>query len=893
MQITKLYILPLLLCCATLHAQLSVSPCEAIYAEAVSLFEKGDYALAIKKVSVYKLCANTLQNKKADDLLLKVFETVNKQKQEAFDAKQQQEKLTAIAKEAAKKEKKARENAEDARKKEEAAKKEALAQRDTATQRLKIMVSRKLLTDASEVQNQSPPQWHLSMLLGQQALKMSPTASAEAVVRKALSKLPVLLQAHHYPTREVLGKLSPNGRYAAIGPYLYYNDDTTSIWDMQQCKKIFSLAESGPVFFTQQNYLVTGSKQKKVVVVDFALNKTICEFPHAKPYARVLAISPNDRYIITQTYGTAEGGLVDLDERIFVWDVVERKKINTIKPGSTVGPGYGQVFFFEYHGKLQIALNWGYGKTEVWNTNDPSAVDIPKLNGNTLARNGLYQMAYHPDKNGFQLWAIDNENPIISNNQLVKGYSFSPSNKYFLLFSERTIEMWDLETRRKLWEEPNFNSYVRNESICFSPNDRFFSLPLSNEIKSVKDGSAVAFNYWSETVDSTQVRLNNQIQNVATNKPMLKHPAHTLLLSQTGDTLVTASEDNKLLFWAIKPHTHGAAATLPQSPITALALGSKSGHVYVGGYDGVYKFDGATLLMDTLAQTQRNVMSVAVDKNERLLAYGLEYETLQKEKPGVYIIDWATAKKTHIPIDASILSLQFNKSGTLLLAGTAVGSSFRSCDCGLWLIDLRNNTKTKIDSASAGISYYRAQFIGDGNLVLFTSGFEAKLIDIDLKKTMLTTEFGRHMLYSDKFKTLVKSKQDVASVYLTNIATGNISLKTTRQFTGEIISLRLSETAPLALIGVKEGYGKSRLVVWDYSTQQDVHNFEIEGNIAFADFSTADAQKVVVCYDDVVALYDLSYKSIQALCKQKEMRELSPAELKYFIGTEFDLSMFK
>ena len=62
--------------------------CENIYLSAVNLFKNDKYDLAIKKVAAYKLC-NPNNSKKADGLLLQIFEKVNRQKDEALSSKKE------------------------------------------------------------------------------------------------------------------------------------------------------------------------------------------------------------------------------------------------------------------------------------------------------------------------------------------------------------------------------------------------------------------------------------------------------------------------------------------------------------------------------------------------------------------------------------------------------------------------------------------------------------------------------------------------------------------------------------------------------------------------------------------------------------------------------------
>lgn len=889
----RLSILSIFVFCALNVCAQHQGSCETMYNTAVSLFEDSKYDLAIKKVSAYRACINTLQNKKADDLLLKIYETVNKQKQTAVDARIEAEKQTKIAKTATDKAEKEQKKAESARIKEEAAKKEAIAQRDTATERLKVMIARKLLTDAIVAQNENPPQWHLSLLISEQAMKLSPSVGLDATIRKALSKLLVLLKEAFIGRNASRAQLSQDKRYVGINfEEGYGGGDEIVIWDLQKFKPIYTINNAGSFFFTANNYLVTGSDNKKALVIDFVNNKTICELPHTLSRVEVLAISPDDKYIITQDISVSESGSVNHSEKLVVWDIAKQKKINAIKPTSTVGRGYGHVFFFTYHGQLQIGLNWRYGRTSTWNFDESKEVSIPAVNNGVLSDNGGFVITYHPDKDGFQLSAVDGANPIVSTKERVKAYKFSNSYKYLLLFTERSNQLWDLTNPRKVWEYATYNSYVREEDICFSPNDKYFSLPQSNEVRAVNDGTVVATNYWSETTDSTQVMLGRNVQMQAATGLVLRDPASTLLFSYTGDTVVTSTDKGKLLFWAIKPNTQLAGAALQQSIISSAVVDNKGKGVYIGNYYGVYKYTLATSQIDTVVKTQRDVRAVDINKEGTLLAYGLENEILVKEKPGVYLLNLTNNNITHFPIDASIMSIKFNKAGDKLLVGTAV-ASFNGCNCGLWLIDLRNNTQTKIDSAAAGGSYYRADFLSNDNFVLFTTGFDAKLVNIATKKDIFRTEYGRFILYSEKFKTIVKAKKDILSIYNSDSLTASIKLKNARQFTGEITSLKLSPAAPIALIGVKESFNKSRLVLWDYSTNKDLNNFEIPGGIGFADFNPAAPERVIVCYDNVIAEYDLSYKNLLKQIAPRKIRELSKEELKNIVGEEFNIADFK
>lgn len=77
-------------------AQKVKNKCEAIYEAAASYFENNEYQLAIKKIAAYKIC-NIGENKKADSLLLKIYETVNNQRIEALRQRNLADSNAAIA----------------------------------------------------------------------------------------------------------------------------------------------------------------------------------------------------------------------------------------------------------------------------------------------------------------------------------------------------------------------------------------------------------------------------------------------------------------------------------------------------------------------------------------------------------------------------------------------------------------------------------------------------------------------------------------------------------------------------------------------------------------------------------------------------------------------------
>jgi WD40 repeat protein len=71
----------LLLCTAsfTIYGQANKVDCESIYANGVSLFRSKNYQLALKKLTAYKACGTSIQQRKADTLIGKINEAIENQ----------------------------------------------------------------------------------------------------------------------------------------------------------------------------------------------------------------------------------------------------------------------------------------------------------------------------------------------------------------------------------------------------------------------------------------------------------------------------------------------------------------------------------------------------------------------------------------------------------------------------------------------------------------------------------------------------------------------------------------------------------------------------------------------------------------------------------------------
>lgn len=865
------------------YAQFSQSECEVIFESANSLFESGNYSLAIKKISAYKICASTNQNQKADELLLKIYQTVNQQKLEAILAQEEAEKQKDIAQNATG-------AAIIAKNQEEKAKEQAITQRKIAEKRLKIMISRKLLKDAISAQQESPPQWHLSLLLSEQALKLSPSVESEEVVRNTLTQLPVLIQEQDFGEYIGTSKLSNTGKYFAISS----GDDYTSggktwIWSMENIQSsIYQLNEPGPFLFANKNdHLIIGSRNNKAIVVDCKDQSIVAELSHQLSNVEILALSSDDKYLITKNFRTSENGSIEAADHLFVWDIEKKKVINKIQPTNTVGKNYGKVFFFNYGGKELIGSNWMYDRTEIWELENPKKISIPEIDNKLLSHDGKYLMTYNPDRSGFSLTKLEETKPAIETSEKVEGFKFSSSGKYLLLFFERNIQMWDMDIPRMIWEKEEYVSFPNPDDITFSPNDKYFSLYKSNEVRSVYSGETISTNYWSESNDSIQTSMNSRIGYSIGKKLRFSDPSYTSLYSFSGDTLITATRYGNLQFWLIKPSTEISQAEIPNDRIRTTTSSRNKLSWYVGTYNGVFKYDAPKASIDTLVKSKRSVRAISINNDETLLAYGVEFETIQDEPYGVFLINLKTEEVTHIDFEANIHSLSFNEDGTKLLIGTGI-SQFKSCNCGLWIYDLQTNSKIKIDSSAGSSSNYYASFYNSDSLILFTTGFETRLINTKSNEILYEIEYGHLIDFNLKFNSVLKARKDLLSVYSIDSTTHSIELKSSKQFKGRISSFKLARDSPYALITVSKGRNKGKVILWDYQSNTEINHFEVNGDVVSADFSLYNPQEIVVCYDNKISSYSLSYDELLKSCLERKIRSLSPTEFEIYLGNNFD-----
>ena len=858
------------------HAQFSPSACEAIFKSADSLFQKGNYSLAIRKISAYKICANTTQNQKADNLLLNIYETVNRQRDNAIKAQREAERQTGIAQEATA-------AAVSAQEAEKLAKEAAVAQRKVAEERLKIMTSRKLLTDAIAAQQESPPQWHLSLLLSEKALKLAPSAESEAVVRGALARLPVFLQEQNFGEYIGTAKLSSSGKYFAISSGDdYASGGKTQIWSMADLQVIYTINEPGPFqFANDSDLLITSSRNNNALIVDCETRTIIGRLPHELSNVEILAVSPDDNYLITKNYETGELGGIEAADYLSVWDIDEQKVINKIQPHNTVGKDYGRVFFFNYGGKELIGSNWYSGKTEIWELKKRKKISIPELDNEFLSRNGKYLITRQPDQVGFSLSTLEGLRTIIDISEEVKGYEFSDNGKYLLLFGERKLQMWDLVDERMRWEKNEGTSSWRFGNTQFSSDGRYFSFDNSNEVRSMYTGEIIATNYWSESNDSIQTQIDNRIVYTVGKNLRFSDPASTLLFSQSGDTLITATRGGSLQFWRIKPSSEKSQSDIPMDRILVATSSERGASCYVGTYYGVFKYDAQTAVIDTLVKRKRSVFAVAVAEDESKLAFGVQYETLDEEPYGVFIMDLESSEIIRVGLNASIYSLSFNEGGDKLLIGTGV-SQFRPCDCGLWLYDFPSDSMVKIDSSAANISAYNASFYQSDSLVFFTTGFDTKIIKAESGEVVFEAGYGDEIGFSTTFNSVLRTKADLLYIYSIDTETQKLQLQNTQQFKGEIASIKLAKHNPYVLITFNAG-GKGKVILWNYLAKTEINHFEVDGEVVSADFSLSDSN-IIVCFDNKISSYSLSYRDLLESCEERKIRSLSTVELESSIG---------
>jgi hypothetical protein len=853
--------------------------CIRIRRAAESALEKGVLRDALVKLRALKVCDPSL-NAFVDNKILEVYDSIRTQKERAEEAQHRAE----VASEA---ERKAKELARSEQRKAEAsalaerkAKEEAERQTAVAEARLTTMVSRKLSSVGLGIQGGIDPEWHLSLLLGMEAMSLSYSPEADHVIRNAMDHLPVLIKE---PAATDTG--SPAGPCCSIKNGIGH----TSIREIKTDKVIFSMPSTfGPDFFyiADGTKLLLGSETNKVYIIQLPEGKVLDSLVHKQRIVGLWALSDDQRYLLTQDYNMGENRTLDdgLDE-VWIWDLHSGKVIQNFSPGSSLSRTLNQLPRFKRIGDQQF-LVIGH---EIWEIGAGKS-KTPKTIPGLLTYDGNFMLVKIPDNRGFSFHGFPDTTFLFKGDLEVHNFCTSLNGRYLALSNGHSFEMWDIKDRKKLYEKPPHSedepSRLAADYVMFSDNGKYFSFGGSTCVYDTYTGKKVFKNFWSEVTDSVQVSYNGTGGLVPVHQLIRRDPAYCSGFSSTGDTMYTYTNSGLYQMWRIVPGSAAAIATMPGygTDLYSAADGSQ----YMSDHKGIYKFNKSRPL-DTLRQIRRSVYALAVNENAGLLAYGGDAELMVPEGIGVGTINLSSNEAGFIPLRATIRTIDLNSTGKLALVGTSANMTTNE-EQGLWVLDLVSKTKKKVDSSQR--TYYKAFFWKSDNKILFAGGNDIVLKDLANDSIIFNELYtNTQSLAIDRdFKHIALGDKERVSVY-TMDNDDRTSDPATKSFNGEVVTTAFSASGDYLIIGLKTKNFKGEVVIWNLKDNSIALQIVTSLPVTRVVFDGSGPGNIIVMEGPHVKVYEWQSDALLKRAAQRVLRPLTKEEWDTYVGNEFPFRM--
>lgn len=852
--------------------------CIRIKNAAESALEKGALRDALVKLRALKVCDPSL-NTFVDNKIIAVYDSIRTQKERAEEAQRRAETASEAERKAKELARSEQRKAEASAKSEKKAREEAERQTAIAEARLKTMVSRKLASSGLAAQSESEPEWHLSLLLGLEAMNLSYSSEADHVVRNALDHLPALIKK--FPTGAPVADmvLSPDGKY-----FVTINDKLTQVWQVKTGKAVFKMpgnAGESALFTADGSKVVLASENYKAFIIKLPEGKLIDSLVHKQKEVELVAVSDDQRFLATQDFDVEDGFMQGHGE-VMIWDLQTRKIIHRFSPGNTLGKHHGKACFTHIGDKLVfLAANFEAWEIGAGKTKEPET--FPGY----LTNDGKYILKLLPANKGFALHRFSDDKLLLKGDKEVRDFKTSKDGRYLITSNQQLLQVWDIADRRMLYERPG-NSSVSADDVVFSDNGKYFSFTNSTSVWNTHFGKEIVKTFWSEATKTVQVGSDGAMSTVPIHELEWNDPAYCVAFSPTGDTLYTKTRSGDLHLWQITPGSAIAVATTPMA-VTDLYSGADNTQ-YISDYRGVYKWDKSGRL-DTLRHIRRFVYALAVNEKARLLAFGGSSELITPEEVGIRTIDLANRDTGFIPLMATVTTIDLDQAGKLALVGTAT-TMMNSEESGLWLIDLKSKAKKRIDSSE--LTYYKAFFWKSPDKVLFAGGFNIQLKDLT-KDTVIFNELysnTKAMSVDKDFKQIALGTKERVSVY-TMDKDDKPSAPVTRHFSGEIISTDFSASGDYLLIGLQlKDYHKGALVVWnlkDNSIALQIATAKLDKAV----FNRANNDLILAAEGKYVKVYEWKEAALLKKAAPMVLRPLTKEEWDAYVGNEFPFHMKK
>ncbi|SIN74085.1 hypothetical protein [Chitinophaga niabensis] len=852
--------------------------CIRIKNAAAAALEKGALRDALVKLRALKVCDPSL-NTFVDNKIIEVYDSIRTQKERAEEAQRR-------AEDASEAERKAKEDAKTAQRKAEAsavserkAREEAERQTTIAEGRLKTMVSRKLASTGLAVQSETDPEWHLSLLLGLEAMGLSYSSEADHVIRNAMDHLPALIKKFPcgVPVSDMI--LSPDGKH-----FVAINDKLTQVWQVKTGRAVFKMpgnAGKSALFTADGSKLILASEDYKAFIIKLPEGKLIDSLVHKQKEVELLAVSEDQRFLATLDHDIENGFMQGAGE-VMIWDLHSRKIIHRFSPGNTLGSSHGKGCFTRVADKLVfLAAN-----LEAWEI-DAGKTKAAETFAGYLTNDGKYILRLLQENKGFTLHRFSDDKLLLKGDKEVRDFKTSKGGRYLIISNQQYFQVWDVADRRMLYEWIGSSS-MSADDVVFSDNERYFSFTNSTSVWNTSSGKEIVKTFWSEATKTVQVGSDGAQSTVPIHELEWSDPAYCVGFSPMGDTLYTKTRSGDLHLWQITP---GGAIAIATTPMAVTDLYSAADNTqYISDYQGVYKWDKSGRL-DTLRHIRRFVYALAVNEKAGLLAFGGNSEVITPEKIGVRTINLANRDTGFIPLMATVSTIDLDQAGKLALVGTAT-TMMNNEERGLWIIDLESKAKKRIDSSE--LTYYKAFFWKSRNKVLFAGGFNIQLKDLE-KDTVIFNELysnTKAMSVDKDFKRIALGTKERVSVY-TMDKDDKPSSPVTRHFSGDIVSTDFSASGEYLLIGLQlKDYYKGALVIWnlkDNSIALQITTAKLDKAV----FNRANNDLIIAAEGQHIKVYEWKEAALLKKAAPMVLRPLTKEEWDAYVGNEFPFHMKK
>ncbi len=663
--------------------------------------------MAIRKISAYRLCTSVQNIKKADGLLLNIYETVNKQKEDAIEARKEAEKQTKIA----------------------------IKQR-------KIAEANYLISESKSEIEKNPT---LALRLSEAAMRINNDIFNENVSLKIYRENSFYRNIYNENTNINSIAFSPDKNKFVVGTERFDFQLRDLRGNVIEKFNGHTGAINSVIFSPSGDTIFTGSKDSTMTMWD--LNGNILQqFKGHSGSVTCVSISPSGKNILTgSTDSTAR--LWDLrgntlkvfkghSERIWSVDFSPEHKILTKSWDRTA-----RLWDFS-NDQFEIKVSIKFPTNAIFSPNGKTILSFEKhsaflsdLEGTTIKEFNdtlefINKIAFSPNgesiltwySNAARLWDLNGNarKKFIDDSKYIQSLEFSPDGKTILACYQKNARLWNLTGNIvQEFNSPDYKfSYAgflfdKKKLFTISGNSvarlwgmksvKAFKCPSVGALTFSPDGKKILVGSWDK-----KVRLFDSDGNTLQEFCCHNNGITSVAFSPTGDTILSGSNDRTAYLWNTQGDTikvfrghSGKILSVAFSPDGSKILtGSNDNTARIWELNGGYKEFNCNSF----------VTCVAFSPNKKLIllacANGITHLLDINMNP-------IKEFKAH---SGYITSASFSPSGKSIMTG--------SLDFTARLSDLKGKAiqEFKIDNIVSAVAFSR-----DGNSILTCSGSNARL----------------------------------------------------------------------------------------------------------------------------------------------------------------------